>query len=59
MLGDCTLSISWIKAKSDEKSFRLFKNMGFDVLELEDLEKTDDVISDLIRKTSRYHCINK
>lgn len=50
MLGDCTLSISWIKSKNDDKSFRFFKNMGFDVLELEDLEKTDDVISDLIRK---------
>lgn len=50
MLGDCILSISWIKAKNDDKSFRFFKNMGFDVLELEDLEKTDDVISDLIRK---------
>ena len=45
------MSISWIKAKSYNKSFRFFLNMGFDVLELEDLEKTDEVISDLIRKT--------
>ena len=44
------MKISWIKAKDDNRSFRLFKGMGFDVNEIEDLEKTDDVIKQLIRK---------
>ena len=46
------LKISWIKAKNDDKSFRIFQHMGFDVNELEDLEKTDDVIKELIDKKS-------
>ncbi|MBO5478432.1 MAG: hypothetical protein J6A04_01760 [Clostridia bacterium] len=45
------MKISWIKAKNDDRSFKLFQNMGFDVNELEDLEKTDDVIRSLVRKT--------
>lgn len=44
------MKISWIKAKNDDKSFRLFKNMGFDVTEVEDLEKTDEAIRELIGK---------
>ncbi len=43
------MRISWIKAKNDNKSFRIFQHMGFNVNELEDLEKTDDVIKQLIR----------
>ena len=45
------MKVSWIKAKNDDRSFRFFKSMGFDVKELEDLEKTDDVINELVRKT--------
>lgn len=46
------MKVSWIKAKNDDRSFRFFKSMGFDVKELEDLEKTDDVINELVGK----HC---
>lgn len=53
------MRVSWIKAKSDNKSFRFFKNMGFDVNEIDDLEKTDDVIRELIRKTLRYNYSNE
>ncbi len=53
------MSISWIKSKNDNNSFRFFKNMGFDVNEIEDLEKTDDVIRELVRKKHRYNNINK
>ena len=53
------MSISWLKAKDDHKSFRFFQHMGFDVLELEDLEKTDETIRDLVRKKTRYHCNDK
>lgn len=53
------MSISWLKAKNDNRSFRFFQNMGFDVWELEDLEKTDETIRELVRKTQRYHCNDK
>lgn len=42
------MRISWIKYKGDNQSFRIFKNLGLDVVELEDLEKTDDKIKELI-----------
>lgn len=44
------MKISWMKSKSDFKSFRFAQNMGFDVYEIEDLEKTDEKISELIQK---------
>ncbi len=44
------MRISWVKAKSDDRSFRMFQNMGFDVQEIEELETTDEVIRDLVRK---------
>lgn len=44
------MKISLVKAKRDDKSFRMFKHMGFDVQEVEDLEKTDEVICGLVRK---------
>ena len=43
------MSIYWLKAKNDHKSFRFFQNMGFDVWELEDLEKTDETLRNLVR----------
>ena len=43
------MKISWIKAKKDNESFRFFQNMGFDVWELEDLEKTDETLRNLVR----------
>lgn len=42
------MRISWIKAKSDTKSFNLPKNLGMNVLELENLESTDEAIHNLI-----------
>lgn len=44
------MKISWIKAKKDEESFRFLKHMGFDITELDDLEKTDEVMKGLIQK---------
>ncbi len=49
------MRISWLKAKDDEKSFKFQKNMGFDVYEIEDLEKTDNKINELVEK--KYHTI--
>lgn len=42
------MKISWIRYKDDKDSFRMFKNLGLDVLEVEDVDNTDNVIKDLI-----------
>jgi len=42
------MAISWIKSTNDKKSFKVFKNLGMDVYEIDDLEKTDDKIKELI-----------
>ena len=49
------MKIGWIKAKEDTKSFKMWKNLGMDVFEIEELEKTDDMISELVKK--HYHTI--
>ena len=41
--------VSWIKGNNDN-SFKIFKAMGLDVFELDDLEKTDDKIKELKNK---------
>lgn len=42
------MSISWLKSSNDNKSFRIFKNLGFDVFEINDLDKTDEKIKELV-----------
>lgn len=42
------MSISWIKFSNDKKSFKIFKSLGMDVYEIDDLEKTDEKIKELI-----------
>ncbi len=49
------MKISWIKSKSDNQSFKMAKGLGFDVYELEDTEKIDEKISELVSK--KYHTI--
>lgn len=49
------MKMSWICSKQDTKSFRFPKNMGMDVFELEDLEKTDEKIQELVDE--KYHTI--
>lgn len=49
------MRISWLKGKEDDKSFRFQKNMGWDVYEIEDLEKTDDKIGELVN--GKYNTI--
>ncbi len=44
------MSISWLKSSNDNKSFRIFKNLGFDVFEINDLDKTDEKIKELVNK---------
>lgn len=44
------MSISWLKSSNDNKSFRIFKNLGFDVFEINDLDKTDEKIKELVNQ---------
>lgn len=49
------MKMSWIKYEKDEKSFKVPERLGFDVFKLEDLEKTDNKIKELIDR--RYDTI--
>ena len=49
------MAISWLKSSNDKKSFKVFKTLGMDVYEIEDLEKTDDKIKKLIEQ--KYNTI--
>ena len=44
------MSISWLKASSDRKSFKIFESFGIDVYKINDLEKTDEKIRELVDK---------
>jgi len=41
------MAISWLKFSNDKKSFKVFKTLGMDVYDIDDLEKTDDKIKEL------------
>lgn len=49
------MAISWLKSSNDNKSFKLFKGLGMDVYEINDLEKTDDKIKELVNQ--KYNTI--
>ena len=49
------MAISWIKSSKDNKSFKVFKNLGLDVYEIDDLEKTDEKIRELVEQ--KYNTI--
>lgn len=42
------MKISWIKYKNDTKSFRIFKNIGMDVVDIENREDIDTAINRLV-----------
>lgn len=42
-----------LKGSNDKKSFKMFEAFGADIHKIDDLEKTDDVIKDLINKDYR------
>ena len=44
------MQISWLKAANDNNSFKVLKNIGLDVFDIEDLDKTDEKIKELIDK---------
>lgn len=47
------MKISWLKLKEDNNSFRIFKNIGLDVYDIEDGEDTDKKIQELVDKDYR------
>lgn len=47
------MKISWLKLKEDNSSFRIFKNIGLDVYDVEDGEDTDKKIQELVNKDYR------
>ena len=49
------MAISWIKSSKDKKSFKVFKTLGMDVYEIDDLEKTDEKIKELVER--KYNTI--
>lgn len=44
------MAISWLKSANDNKSFKIFKGLGMDVYEIEDLDETDKKIEELVDK---------
>lgn len=42
------MKISWLKLKEDKNSFKVFKNIGFDVYDIEEPEDTDKKIKELV-----------
>lgn len=49
------MKISWLKLKKDDSSFKIFKNIGLDVYDLEEPEDTDKKIQELVK--SKYNTI--
>lgn len=49
------MKISWLKLKEDKNSFKIFKNIGLDVYEIEEPEDTDTKIKELVN--NQYNTI--
>ena len=49
------MAISWVKSSKDNKSFKVFKNLGMDVYEIDNLEKIDEKIRELVEQ--KYNTI--
>lgn len=44
------IKISWLKAETDNKNFKLPERLGFEVFEIDRLEKVDKEIKKLIKE---------
>ena len=49
------MKVSWIKSKEDKSSFKVQENLGFDFISIDDNEKIDDTIDNLI--LNKYNTI--
>lgn len=43
------MKVSWIRSKNDNESFKILKNLGFDVYDMEEPEDTDKKIKELVQ----------
>lgn len=48
--GDFFMRVTLLKYSNDKKSFKIFETFGADVQKIDDLDKTDDKIKELINK---------
>lgn len=42
------MKISWLRNKKDTESFKLLKNLGFEVYDIDEPENTDEKIEELV-----------
>lgn len=47
------MKISWLKLKNDDSSFKLFKNIGLDVYDVDEPDKTDVILKELVNNQYR------
>lgn len=47
------MKVSWIRGKNDTESFKILKNLGFDVYTMEEPENTDKKIEELIQNNCK------
>ena len=45
------MKISWLKSKDDQNSFKMFKGLGLDVYDIEELEDTDKKLKELVNNS--------
>lgn len=43
------MKVSWLRGKNDNQSFKVLKNLGFEVYNVEEPENTDEKIEELIK----------
>ncbi len=43
------MKVSWLRGKDDNQSFKVLKNLGFEVHNVEEPENTDEKIEELIQ----------
>ena len=44
------MKMMWIKSSTDKENFNFVKNIGFPVIEINDLEQTDNIIDSYVKK---------
>ena len=44
------MEITFLKGSNDKKSFKMFEKLGAEIYKVDDLEKTDDKIKELVNK---------
>lgn len=48
--GDFFMEITFLKGSNDKKSFKMFELLGAEVFKVDDLDRTDDKIEELVNK---------